>query len=324
MFEWWYLYRNFQVRCPKLHHVLNTGYTHAQQVWRAQKFKKAGLLSCTCILHAVHVQASELWSELAMAQSRPQTLPDAVSTNQPAYSVSIVGRKVTVNTEGTSVQQANHVAVQQPPGPIKSAGARRPVTITPISVNTLPCSVSTVPTTSTVIDKVLLKAVSRAGKNIFKMFTLRNIDCSKVRSRDDLSDKIRHQLLGDIIQDEFDVGFVSGNSIISISNPADLAELWLDVNKGRKVVLWCDGLKSKSSSNTVTSRRRPARESDEDEMDEDTDVARRGQKKRKKNSAQRKKCSVQFRNLMKNMVLRTPPCRSAYGASQLLAKFIPV
>ena len=71
-----------------------------------------------------------------------------------------------------------------------------------------------------------------------------------------------------------------------ISNPADLAEVWLDLNKGRKVVLWCDGLKSKSSSNTVTSRRRPARESDEDEMDEDTDVARRGQKKRKKNSAQ--------------------------------------
>ena len=109
------------------------------------------------------------------------------------------------------------MAVQWPPGPIKSAGVRRPVTITPISVNTLPCSVSTVPKTSTVIDKVLLKAVSRAGKNIFKMFTLRNIDCSKVRSRDDLSDEIRRQLLGDIIQDEFDVGFVSGNSIISIS-----------------------------------------------------------------------------------------------------------
>ena len=233
--------------------------------------KEAGLLSCTCTLHAVHVQASELWSKLAMAQSRPQTLPDAVSTNQPAYSVSIVGRKVTVNTEGTSVQQANHVAVQRPPSPIKSAGARRPVTITPISVNTLPCSVSTVPKTSTVIDKVLLKAVSRAGKNIFKMFTLRNIDCGKVRSRDDLSDEIRRQLLGDIIQDEFDVGFVSGNSIISISNPADLAEVWLDVRK-----------------------------------------------------KERKKCSVQFRNLMKNMVLRIPPCRSAYGASQLLAEFIPV
>ena len=62
-------------------------------------------------------------------------------------------------------------------------------------------------------------------------------------------------------------------------------------------------------------------------MDEDTDVARKGQKKRKKNSAQEEreeKCSVQFRNLMKNMVLRTPPCRSAYGASQLLAEFIPV
>ena len=87
----------------------------------------------------------------SMAQSRPQTLPD-VSANQAAYSVSIVGRKVTVNTEGTSVQQANHVAVQRPP---QSAVPRRPVTITPISVNTLPCSVSTVPKTPTVIEKVL-------------------------------------------------------------------------------------------------------------------------------------------------------------------------
>lgn len=118
------------------------------------------------------------------------------------------------------------------------------------------------------------------------MFTLRSIDCNKVRSRDDLSGEIRRQLGGDVIQGEFDVGFVSGNSVISISNPADLAEVWLDVNKGRKVVLWCDGLKSKSGSNTVTSKRRPTRESDEDETDEDTEVMQRGQKKRKKNSAQ--------------------------------------
>lgn len=97
---------------------------------------------------------------------------------------------MTVNTEGTSVQQTNHVAVQRPPGPIQSAGSRRTVTITPISVNALPCGGSTVPKSPTVIKKVLLKAVSRVGKNGFKMFTLRNIDCNKVRSRDDLSGEI--------------------------------------------------------------------------------------------------------------------------------------
>ena len=70
------------------------------------------------------------------------------------------------------------------------------------------------------------------------MFTLRSIDCNKVRSRDDLSGEIRRQLGGVVIQGEFDVGFVSGNSVISISNLADLAEVWLDVNKGRQVVLW--------------------------------------------------------------------------------------
>ena len=221
-----------------------------------------------------------------MAQSRSQLTPN-VSANQAAYSVSIVGKKVTVNTEGTSVASQPRVTVQRPP--VQIGGSRRPVTITPISINTgaLPCNVSTIPTSPTVIEKVLLKAVSRAGKTGFKMFTLRNIDCNKISSRDDLIREIRRQLLGDIIQSEFDVGFVSGTSVISICNPADLAEVWMDIKKGHKVVLWCDGLKVKSSSSTaVTTRRRPARESDRDESDEDTDVVQRGQKKKKKLSAQ--------------------------------------
>lgn len=63
-------------------------------------------------------------------------------------------------------------------------------------------------------------------------------------------------------------------------------------------MLWCDGLKNKSSSNTVTGRRRPARESDGDELDEDTDVVQRGQKKRKKLSVQEEReekvqCTIQ-------------------------------
>ena len=107
---------------------------------------------------------------------------------------------------------------------------------------------------------VLLKAVSRAGKTGFKMFILRNIDCNKISSRDDLICQIRRQLLGDIIQSKFDVGLVSSTSVISICNPADLAEDWMDIKKGHKVVLWCDGLKSQvqlqhSHNQTETSQR---------------------------------------------------------------------
>ena len=48
---------------------------------------------------------------------------------------------------------------------------------------------------------------------------------------------------------DFDVGFVSvGGSVISIRNPVDLAEVWADICKGYKVVLWCDGLKVKPTS----------------------------------------------------------------------------
>ena len=55
---------------------------------------------------------------------------------------------------------------------------------------------------------------------------------------------------------DFDVGYVCGNSVISIRNPDDLAEIWSDIKKGNKVVLWCDGLKTKDSSGGATSNRR--------------------------------------------------------------------
>ena len=37
-------------------------------------------------------------------------------------------------------------------------------------------------------------------------------------------------------------GFVSGNSVISIRNAADVLELWSKILKADKAVLWCDGL----------------------------------------------------------------------------------
>ena len=69
-----------------------------------------------------------------MAQSRSQLTPN-ISANQAAYSVSIVGKKVTVNTEGTSVASQPRVTVQRPP--IQIGGSRRPV-----NTGTLPCNVT--------------------------------------------------------------------------------------------------------------------------------------------------------------------------------------
>ena len=93
--------------------------------------------------------------------------------------------------------------------------------------------------------------VSKVGKSRSKMFTLCSIDSAKVASRDTLTAEIRGQLRGDIVSNDFDVGYISGNSIISIRNPDDLAEIWPDIKKGSETVLWCYGLKMKGRSYSV-------------------------------------------------------------------------
>ena len=121
---------------------------------------RAPTCTCTCTVPVHSTQDSWCIKTGTMAQSRSQLTPN-VSANQAAYSVSIVGKKVTVNTEGTSVASQPRVTVQRPP--IQIGGSRRPVTITPISVNTgtLPCNVSTIPTSPTVIEKVLFQGQER-------------------------------------------------------------------------------------------------------------------------------------------------------------------
>lgn len=44
---------------------------------------------------------------------------------------------------------------------------------------------------------------------------------------------------------------MNGNSVISIRNQEDLSEIWIDLCKGKKVMLWCDGL----NVDSVTSKR---------------------------------------------------------------------
>ena len=93
------------------------------------------------------------------------------------------------------------------------------------------------------ITKIMLKAVSKDKKGAFKMFQLRNINPREVVSNSTLVTLIRSQLEDDIIEDHFDVGYISGANVVSIRNKDGLAEVWGNVNKGVNVTLWCDGLK---------------------------------------------------------------------------------
>ena len=90
------------------------------------------------------------------------------------------------------------------------------------------------------INRVLLKAVQKDGGKS-KMFTIRNIG-TNIHSCDDLKTLIRNQLSGDIITDDFDVGFLDGSNTIRIRTKEDLAEVRSELLKQRKVTLRCDGL----------------------------------------------------------------------------------
>lgn len=201
--------------------------------------------------------------------------------------VSVVGNKsqtinCTSRTDGV-VERTCTTAVPPATAPrVTGAHLPRQIIVSPLSSVTsqlLPMSSKGTPIPKTMIDKVLLKAVNKLDKKETKMFTLRGIDSQRVSSRDELKRTIKSQLQGDVRHD-FDVGYVSGNSVISIRNKADISELWADVQKGTKVVLWCDGL-----SGSKGKQKRSLSVDDENESDEDhQEPGKKSVSKKKKRS----------------------------------------
>ena len=53
---------------------------------------------------------------------------------------------------------------------------------------------------------------------------------------------IKAQLSEDITEDDFDIGYLHGNTVISIRNKADLDDIWECLRKGSNTTLWCDGM----------------------------------------------------------------------------------
>ena len=105
-----------------------------------------------------------------------------------------------------------------------------------------------------IIDKVLLKAVSKTAGKKDKIFTLRRIDTGKVTSCDHLKKLIKRQLRDDVVDwEEFDVGYTDsskrGDKVISIRSIEDLTEVWREIKAHADMIqLWCDGLKVEGSS----------------------------------------------------------------------------
>ena len=105
-----------------------------------------------------------------------------------------------------------------------------------------------------------------------------NID--QVTTRDQLKHIILTQLTDHIIiRGDFDVGYYQASTIVSIRSPQDVREIWNDVKRGVKHVLWCDGLKE---SNTVSSNTRKRSKKKDSESDSDEDVVEIVTNKKKK------------------------------------------
>ena len=59
---------------------------------------------------------------------------------------------------------------------------------------------------------------------------------------------------------------MNGNSVISIQNQEDLSEIWIDLCKGKKVMLWCGSL----NVDSVASKRKQSPGLDGNETDEES------------------------------------------------------
>ena len=193
-----------------------------------------------------------MYSGLLCQHSCKHMLEDhlIMEPGQPLCSLSLAvaatGRRVTINS-GSQKQVS------------KNGGGC--VLITPLSKGTY--SMPNVPTAklnttlqgaSPLLSKVLVKVASKDGPiSSGKMFTLRDLDITTILTCEDLKDAIKRQLTDDIVDSDFDVGYVEGSSVVRIRNRRDLEEVWSCISKSKgKVMLWCDGL-----SNTKESRKRP-------------------------------------------------------------------
>ena len=135
----------------------------------------------------------------------------------------------------------------------------RGVTVTPLASSSQSQPIQT--STAIVIPKVLLKAMSKERKGENKMFTIRNINTTQVSCVSRLAELIKTQLKGDIIAQDFDVGYVSGSNLISLRNKEDVSEIWAGANRGQNIVLWCDGLKPGGTTQTSAGVKRKASDS---------------------------------------------------------------
>ena len=85
---------------------------------------------------------------------------------------------------------------------------------------------------------------------------------------------------------------MNGNSVISIRNQEDLSKIWVDLCRGKKVMLWCDDL----NVDSVTSKRKRSPGLDGNETDEENCESEETVSRKKKRSCAQDEREEQVKN----------------------------
>ena len=104
------------------------------------------------------------------------------------------------------------------------------------------------------------------------------------------------------------------SSVISIRYQEDLSEIWVDLCKGKKVMLWCDGL----NVDSVTSKRKRSPVLDGNKTDEKSCESEKTMSKMKKQPCAQDEREEQVKDtidkLRENHGIVITQCYFAYGA----------
>ena len=177
-------------------------------------------------------------------------------------------------------------AVRQPP-----QSQLRQVLVTPLSSsgsNQAHRLMSNQPFVNPPIKKVMLKAVNRGSKGKEpKTFTLRDVRPEAMTSCAAVKCLIKAQLTQDITEEDFDIGFLQGNTVVSIRSKADLDELWEGLRRGINTTLWCDGMNGEAHSSSLGQKRSAQ------DTDEEGEKIKDKKKKRKKKDGESKEEKVE-------------------------------
>ena len=119
-----------------------------------------------------------------------------------------------------------------------------------------------------------VRVINPDKKKECEVYVLREITKSVLLTPQSLIEELQRQFGPQLVPTtyNFPVGYMKGSTKISIRTPADVADIWTHLNRGDQIVLWCEGVRRKTSHSAELS---------DSESDEETSKKRKRSKKRK-------------------------------------------